>query len=220
MNSILAVWFLFEKHSIYIELLLQERLLSSRLFAYFHSHSCHRASKAFISEYFHSHSCHRASKVFFQECSLSLSHSLLYILTRIIEHRKPFRKPCHPRDLDLPLIQGDRAYPTTVSATIWWIHAWSEFDKHSKFDCVFRVDFLTDVWSSSWSFSSIYWIFEHVIGIIHKHHSSPYWHVSWQSLPILLSMHPDTFLLDTLHQSAPVDLSKDSSKLNSISSSR
>ena len=60
MNSILAVWFLSEKHSIYIELLLQERLLSNRLFAYFHLHSCHRTSK-----------------FFFQKCSLSLSHSLL-----------------------------------------------------------------------------------------------------------------------------------------------
>ena len=110
MNSMLAAWSLSEKHSIYIELLLQERLLSSRLFAYSHSHSCHRASKVFISEYFHSHSCHRASKVFFQKCSLSLSHSFLYILTRIIEHRKFSRKSCHSRDLNLSLIQNDRVY--------------------------------------------------------------------------------------------------------------
>ena len=69
---------------------------------------------AFAFAYFHSHSCHRASKVFFQKCSLSLSHSLLYILTRIIEHRKPPREPCHPRGLDLPLIQNGRAYLTTT----------------------------------------------------------------------------------------------------------
>ena len=70
-------------------------------FVYFYSH--HRASKVFW-----------ASKIFFQKCSLSLSHSFLYILTRIIEHRKSSREPCHPRDLDLPLIQSDRVYPTTT----------------------------------------------------------------------------------------------------------
>ena len=73
----------------------------SSFFVYFHSH--HRASKVFW-----------ASKVFFQKCSLSLSHSFLYILTRIIEHRKFPRKSCHPRGLDLPLIQNDRTYPTTT----------------------------------------------------------------------------------------------------------
>ena len=96
MNSILAVWSLSEKHSIYIKLLLQELLLLNRFF--------------FAFAYFHFHSCHRASKVFFQKCSFSLSHFLLYILTRIIEHRKSFRKFCHSRDLDLSLIQNDRIY--------------------------------------------------------------------------------------------------------------
>ena len=129
MNSIFAVWFLSEKHSIYIEFLLQERLLSNRFFAYFHSHSCHRASKVFISEYFHFHSCHRASKVFFQKCSLSLPHSLLYILTRTIEHRKPPREPCHPKGLDLPLIQDDRVYPTTV-----WSYMKEHLDVEKSFD--------------------------------------------------------------------------------------
>ena len=60
--------------------------------------------------YFHSHSCHRASKAFFQKCSLSLSHSLLYILTRIIEHRKSSREFCHSKNLDFSLIQNDRIY--------------------------------------------------------------------------------------------------------------
>ena len=69
---------------------------------------------AFAFAYFHSHSCHRASKVFFQKCSLSLSHSFLYILTRLIEHRKSSRESCHSRDLDLLLIQNDRAYFITT----------------------------------------------------------------------------------------------------------
>ena len=82
------------------------RMLAFAFFSvYFHSY--HRASKVFW-----------ASKVFFQKCSLSLSHSFLYILTRIIEHRKPPREPCHPRGLNLPLIQGDRAYSTTASMKI------------------------------------------------------------------------------------------------------
>ena len=68
----------------------------------------------FAFAYSHFHSCHRASKVFFQKCSLSLPHPLLYILTRTIEHRKPPREPCHPRGLDIPLIQNGRAYPITT----------------------------------------------------------------------------------------------------------
>ena len=116
MNSIFAVWFLSEKHSIYIKFLLQERLLLNRFFAYFHSHSCHRASKVFFQKcsfsfsHFHFHSCHRTSKVFFQKCSLSLSHFLLYIFIRIIEHRKSFRKFCHSKDLNLSFIQNDKIY--------------------------------------------------------------------------------------------------------------
>ena len=66
-------------------------------FVYFHSH--HRASKVFW-----------ASKIFFQKCSLSLSHSFLYILSRIIEHRKSSRKFYHSKNLDLSLIQNDRIY--------------------------------------------------------------------------------------------------------------
>ena len=48
--------------------------------------------------------------------ALAYSHSLSYIFIRIIEHRKPSRKPCHPRDLDLLLNQNDRAYFTTTFA--------------------------------------------------------------------------------------------------------
>ena len=65
---------------------------------------------AFAFAYFYFHSCHRASKVFFQKCSLSLSHSFLYIFIRIIEHRKSFRKSCHSKDLNFSLIQNDRVY--------------------------------------------------------------------------------------------------------------
>ena len=83
---------------------------------------------SFFFVYFHLH--HRASRVFFQECSLLLSHSLLYILPRTIEHREPPREPCHPRGLDLPLIQDGRAYPTTPVKSMkqrhetkaWWSH--------------------------------------------------------------------------------------------------
>ena len=67
----------------------------------------------FVFAYFHSHSCHRASKVFFQKCSLSLSHSFLYIFTRIIEHRKSFRKFCHSRNLNLSFIQNNKVYLIT-----------------------------------------------------------------------------------------------------------
>ena len=44
------------------------------------------------------------------------SLSYIFILIRIIEHRKPSRKPCHSRGLDLPLIQDGRAYPTTTQS--------------------------------------------------------------------------------------------------------
>ena len=69
----------------------------SSFFVYFHSH--YRASKVFW-----------ASKVFFQKCSLSFSHFLLYIFTRIIEHRKFSRKSCHSRNLNFSFIQNDRIY--------------------------------------------------------------------------------------------------------------
>ena len=99
MNFIFAVWFLSEKHFIYIELLFQEFLLSSRF------QKCSLSlSHIFIFIRVIEHRKHFwASKVFFQECSLSLPYPLLYILTRIIEHREPPREPCHPRGLDLPL---------------------------------------------------------------------------------------------------------------------
>ena len=70
--------------------------------------------------------------------SLSLSHSLLYILIRIIEHRKPSREPCHPRGLDLPLIQDDRAYPTTTCTRLqidWRI--WQSLKKIVNSDWLF-----------------------------------------------------------------------------------
>ena len=61
---------------------------------------------------------------------LSLSHFFLYILTRIIEHRKPPREPCHSRGLDLPLIQDDRAYPTTTR--VWKMIDWDlYFEDHN-----------------------------------------------------------------------------------------
>ena len=44
------------------------------------------------------------------------SLSYILILTRIIEHRKPSRDPCHPRDLDLPLIQNNRVYLITTQS--------------------------------------------------------------------------------------------------------
>ena len=97
MNPILAVSSLSEKHSLYIELLLRDFYYQAAFFAYSHSHSCHRASR-----------------VFFQKCSLLLPHPLLYILIRIIEHRKPSRESCHSRGLDLSLIQNDRVYFITT----------------------------------------------------------------------------------------------------------
>ena len=45
-------------------------------------------------------------------------HSLLYILTRIIEHRKSSRKSCHSRDLDRLLNQNDRTYLITTYEVI------------------------------------------------------------------------------------------------------
>ena len=86
MNSLFAVWFLSEKHSIYIELLLQELLLSNRF------QKCLFSLSHFLS---------------FQKCSLLLSHSLFF---RIIEHRKSSRKSCHSKDLNLSLNQNDRIY--------------------------------------------------------------------------------------------------------------
>ena len=93
----------------------------SFFFVYFHSH--YRASKVFWT-----------SKVFFQRCSLSFSHSFLYILIRIIEHRKPPRKPCHPRGLDLPLIQDGRAYPTTT--LLFW-NRWAQSSIRTYVSCWF-----------------------------------------------------------------------------------
>ena len=111
MNSMLAVWSLFEKHFIYIEFLLQE----IKNFYQIVFRNVRSRFRIFSFSFVYSHSHHRASKVFFQRCSLSLSYSLLYILTRIIEHREFSRESCHPRGLDLPLIQDDRIYPTTAS---------------------------------------------------------------------------------------------------------
>ena len=84
MNSILAVWSLSEKHSIYIELLLQELLLSSRFLSLSHIFILIRV----------------------------IEHCIL-ILIRVIEHRKSSRKSCHSKDLNLSLIQNDRIYLIT-----------------------------------------------------------------------------------------------------------
>ena len=142
MNSIFAVWSLSEKHSIYIELLFQELLLSSRL------QECSLSlSHILILIRAIEHRKHSwASKAFFQKCSLSLSYPLLYILTRIIEHRESSRKPCHPRGLDLPLIQDGRAYPTTTSTC--YVHFMMTFhDTLWQALCIFQM-------SSVWRLSS------------------------------------------------------------------
>ena len=99
-------WSLSEKHSIYIELLLQKLLLSSRL------QECSLSlSHILIFIRVIEHRKHFwASKAFFQKCSLSLSHLFLYIFIRIIEHSKSFRKSCHSKDLNLSFIQNDRIY--------------------------------------------------------------------------------------------------------------
>ena len=109
----------------------------SFFFVYFHSH--HRASKIFW-----------ASKVFFQKCSLSLSHFLLYILIRIIEHRKSFREFCHSKDLNLSLIQNDRIYFITTCTQQKRVFVMNENEKRRR-----KHQLSIDVFSSkrrTWSF--------------------------------------------------------------------
>ena len=117
MNSIFAVWCQSEKHSIYIEILLQKLLLSSRfqkcllslshifIFTRVIEHRKSSFKNASIESLF-------SEMLAFAFAFSSLSYIL--ILIRIIQHRKPSREPCHPRGLDLSLIQDDRAYFTTA----------------------------------------------------------------------------------------------------------
>ena len=98
-----AVWSLSEKHSIYIELLLRD---------FYYQIAFRNARFRFRIISFVSSSIESLlSKMF--AFAFAYFHSLLYILIRIIEHRKSFRKSCHSKDLDLSLIQNDKIYFVT-----------------------------------------------------------------------------------------------------------